>query len=646
MVRYREDIDSRAHQMRKIWCYFFIGEISNGVVPQKQKAFVPVDQERLVDGDKSFFYSTETAGSVALQCQWQFYDTQKEKEKTMKRMTAATMKKVTGTALAAAMTMGMLTACGGNTAASTTAATTTAGQTTAAATSAPETSAAQAAAASDTVINMAFGSGWSDLIPYNSAGGGYYSGFVLNLLYDRLFYVSADGSITPRAADSWEIAEDRLSVTFHLNQDARWSDGEPVTASDFIFAAGMITDKNCPANYRACYSLITGTDASGFRAEGEDLGVEALDDYTIRYTFKNKVVEDVIFPSYLIQILPLPEHLLADTDPADYLTQELWNAPVGSGPMIFKSTIPGSKLEVTSNPDYHLGAPNYAGINLQVISTTAMASSMLSGDIDVGYPPMSYDDLEPLRESDLMNYKNGSDAMQPFCLYINQRVYEDRRLNKALSLAIDRDAIAEMLQFGVAMETPFTASSRYLDPTVTYTYDPEAAKAIIDEMKADGALAEDQVLTICTPDGFRAQAANIMQQNFEAIGLNIEIQIEEAATMFAGFYDGSTGIGLVNTSAQVNPMYMKTQLTNDTTNYAGITTDEYDEIYDRFMEAGSDEERIEIAHELQQKWVEEEPIIFYSSIPHDYAFNKRMGDEIHLEDIMYYNVPVWTWNVQ
>ena len=86
--------------------------------------------------------------------------------------------------------------------------------------------------------------------------------------------------------------------------------------------------------------------------------VEAVDDYTLKMTFKSATpVEDwlLLHNKYFYV---LPQHLLGDIAPADMMSADFWNAPVGSGPCIFESEISGSELDLASNPNYILALPS------------------------------------------------------------------------------------------------------------------------------------------------------------------------------------------------------------------------------------------------------------------------------------------------
>ena len=110
--------------------------------------------------------------------------------------------------------------------------------------------------------------------------------------------------------------------------------------------------------------------------------VEAVDDYTLKMTFKSATpVEDwlLLHNKYFYV---LPQHLLGDIAPADMMSADFWNAPVGSGPCIFESEISGSELDLASNPNYHLGAPKFGKLVMKVIAATNTITSVAAGEMD------------------------------------------------------------------------------------------------------------------------------------------------------------------------------------------------------------------------------------------------------------------------
>lgn len=551
-------------------------------------------------------------------------------------------KRMAALATGVAMTAALLAGCGSSSGTASSAASGgasgTAGSTAAVSSG---TSGTYGGTATDTVT-FAMASAWKDLIPYNDASGGYYSAIVMGMLYDRLAVLDAEGNLSPRGADSWELSDDRKSITFHLSQKAKWSDGEPVTADDYVFAVKEITDPSCVADRKNVYNILENVDISG-SATG-DPGVEKVDDYTVTYHCKDTIAEAVNFQQNFIYYYPLPEHLLSNVAPADYLTADLWNAPVGSGPCIFKSTVPGSELVMTSNKNYQLGAPGFETLRIEVMATSNMASSIISGDIDLCYPYLSADDIETLKAvGGNVVVEHDDTPYQPWMIFINQLVYKDSRINQAIDLAIDRNAIAAMLKNAEAAESPILKGTKYYDESCTTTRNVEKAKELLQAAAADGSIDLSQPLVINTPSGPREQVASIIQQNLQETGLTVQVQVQEAATMFAGLFSGSVGIALVNASYSSNPMWLRSFLTNDAASYINVQDDTWDDIYNEFVAAGSEEGEIAVTKKFQQTWLEKEPVVFYAASYEDYPHSARLGNAVGLLNDSTGNVTVWNW---
>ena len=82
-------------------------------------------------------------------------------------------------------------------------------------------------------ITMAMVSAWDSIVPFDTTSS--YSDVVLDLIYDKLVYLKQDGTYEPRLADKWSMSDDNKVLTVHLNENAKWQDGEPVTADDVVF---------------------------------------------------------------------------------------------------------------------------------------------------------------------------------------------------------------------------------------------------------------------------------------------------------------------------------------------------------------------------------------------------------------------------
>ena len=139
-----------------------------------------------------------------------------------------------------------------------------------------------------TVVRCGLSNAWDSLMPYNSPSGSNYSRIIYDKIYDRLAYVHADGTLDPRGADSWESADGGLTALFHLSEKAAFHDGTPVTAQHWADTIALLTNPapDCPTLGRGAFSVLAGTDETGAAVEGESLGAQAVDTYTLKLTFK------------------------------------------------------------------------------------------------------------------------------------------------------------------------------------------------------------------------------------------------------------------------------------------------------------------------------------------------------------------------
>ena len=141
--------------------------------------------------------------------------------------------KATGAVSAAAL----MAACGGS-------------SSTASSTAPAASGAASAAAAggdySNDIITYGLTQAWDTVNPYGSSSGSLYQQLVSDKLYDRLAFIEEQGSgVTPRGAESWENTDDGMAALFHLDKNAKWHDGELVTAKDWVWTAQPSTSSVC-----------------------------------------------------------------------------------------------------------------------------------------------------------------------------------------------------------------------------------------------------------------------------------------------------------------------------------------------------------------------------------------------------------------
>ena len=301
-------------------------------------------------------------------------------------------------------------------------------------------------------------------MPYNSPSGSNYSRIIYDKLYDRLAYVHADGTLDARAAVSWESADGGYAVLFCLNEAAAFHDGTPVTAEHWVQTITLMTHPDCPAPGRSVFAVLAGTDDTG-AATGERLGVEAVEPYTLKLTFKAPTTPEDFLLDRNREFYVLPTHLLGESAPEDVLSLELWNAPVGSGPCKFVSETAGSQLVLASNPDYPLGAPGFDRLVITVMDKSNLLTSLIAGDLDY-YAfggSVSVEDAELARQAGL-TVLEGEVPNTFFELMLNNETIASAQVRRAMDLALDKQSLC--LQSTQGMGEP-TATD--LTPGTGYT---------------------------------------------------------------------------------------------------------------------------------------------------------------------------------
>ena len=415
-----------------------------------------------------------------------------------------------------------------------------------------ETSVAPTEGGSEAVtIHYGISNAWDALMPYNSVSGSNYARMVYDKIYDRLAYVHADGTLSPRAAKSWEASEDGYTAIFHLDEKAAFHDGTPVTAAHWVETFTLMTDPACPVLGRGNFSVFTGTDQDGCRVEGETFGVEAEDDYTLKLTFKTPTTPEDFLLDKNREYYVLPTHLLEGVEPAEVMELDLWDAPIGSGPCKFVSETPGSQLVLEANGDYHLGAPGFDRLVITVIDKSNLLTSLIAGDLDY-YAfggNVSAEDAAVAEEAGL-TVAEGTVPNYFYELMLNNETIPSAQLRRAIDLALDKEALC--LQSAQGLGEPAASD---LAPGTGYdsglTWRRDTAEAA--ELLAQGGYDGRTYTLACTAS--RSGLAALMQQQLAQAGVSVAIETVDSATLFSGMADGRYDMAIASHTPGALPLW-------------------------------------------------------------------------------------------
>lgn len=520
-----------------------------------------------------------------------------------------------------------------------------------AAPSAGSTSQNQAAESSgpkDEVVTMAIISTWNTLNIYNTSGT--YGQCVADQLFERMVSCTHDGEYLPRLADSWEMPEDHTSMTFHMNKNAKWHDGEPLTADDVVFTLKAVTSEKMDNYYRSKFVCLAGTDDNGICASPDDLQVEAIDDYTVKVGLKTPKDEQTVLSTLCSFLYVLPQHILDTGDYSDINGSDFWTSPVGAGPFKYVKDIAGEQLEMTANEDYYLGCPDFKTFVIKVVPATSLTAGLLNGEIDVvgaGSIPLS--DWGTIESSDNLvaeSITSYNYQYMEFNLSDGNDAFQDAAVRIAFDKAIDKQLIVDQLMAGegqVAVGPMPKYHPYYNDALEGNSYDPNAAKSALEAANFDF----NRTYRLIVPQGnqVREQSALTIQQNLKDIGIKVEIETYDFATLLEMMRNGDFDLGLLGGGSSIDPNESAVIFKpGSAQNYSLMTDGKWYDLAAKGDSLVNFNERKEAFDAYQAALVEDQPYIWLYHQNNLQAHSTRIA-EIPMEDFIWYNYEVWTWKL-
>ena len=547
------------------------------------------------------------------------------------------MLKVVAASLAGAM---LLTACGGSGGAN---------QTSAAAGGSAETSAAAEAGSTggEKVITMAQTGDWDTFMPMNTTNAG--ADNVIELMFDRLMVINTDGTFGPRLAESWETNEAQDKITYHLNENGKWQDGEPVTAEDVVYSAQVASSSEYSYLRRIRMQYFAGTDETGCETGTDSIEVAALDDHTVEFTLKAPMDPAIIYALVNRDFFIMPKHLLDSISDADLVNDAFWQKPIGSGPCIFDSMESGVSIEFKANKDYYLGAPDFDRLVFKKVQSTNLLSGLMSGDIDVlsANSQIPLADWEAAKNTQGIVTKSVPTFAYQYMAMNTARDYLTEDVRHAISLAINRQVIVDQLLQGEARIAigPLAEDHPYFDEKLLpIEYDPEKAKSMLEAAGWDSN-RELQVL-VSTGNEVREKSAILIQQDLQKIGIKTKIQTLDFPTLLTNARNGDYDLCFIGSAGSVDP---SESVPNVTAGYMNNFAQLSDPTLGQIGESGAKEitfeARKKIYDQYQEELFKQMPMAFLYHTNDLFAYNEKL--ENVREGAIDYNINknVWEWKV-
>ncbi|ODM05921.1 ABC transporter substrate-binding protein [Eisenbergiella tayi] len=459
--------------------------------------------------------------------------------------------------------------------------------------------------------------------------GGEINKYATALMFLPLMELDADLNFQGMLADSI-TTEDNRNFVVHIDEAATWSDGTPITAEDVAYTALRLTSPVIN-NTAMMYYAFEGVGDDGFVEAGADSvdGIQVIDDKTIQFTTKDSMSLTTFENSYARYLLTLPKHVIEKYTEEELSTAEWFNQPdVVSGPFYVTEFDVDHYISYKANPDYWKGAPKIDKLNIKIVDGSQLYAGLQSGEIDITQhtmsviPPEDYASVEALDNVDVVY---GSPVTNQ-SMFIQTANVPDVRVRQAMLYAINRDQLlSELLDgHGEVVDGFLSSASPFYDDSITpVTYDPEKAKALLEEAGWDG--SQTLRFYVNSGDSTFVNAATVMVAQWAAVGIKAEVQTVDFATLMsvAGTRDYDI-LAVQYTYAPVDPYPDVAWLLGGEGSWTGYGDDEVNKALTS-TQLTSDVDEIKGLYSIVDKKVQEDvPMISAYIISAQGAVNKRL----------------------
>lgn len=440
-----------------------------------------------------------------------------------------------------------------------------------------------------------------------------------------------------------EVKENGVTITFKIRDNVNWHDGKPVTAEDWAFAHEVIANPKYDGVRYGDITNVVGVEEYHDGKADSITGIEVIDEKTLKITYKQQS------PSLLtggIWTYPLAKHIFGDM-PVDKISssKEVREKPIGFGPFIVDSIVPGESVVMKKNADYWRGEPKLDSVTIKVVNPTVVVQALEKGEIDTvsEFPVDQFpanakmSNVEYLGAIDraytYIGFKLGSYDKENKSIKPDPNAkMADVKLRQAMWHAVDNDTVGKKFYHGLRWNATTLippSHPEFHDATNEgRKYDPEKAKQLLDEagykdVDGDG-IREDKngkpfVINFASMSGgdTAEPLAKYYIQAWKEVGLNVELldgRLQEFNTFYdrvgqAGdddpavdIYQGAWGVGIDvdPTGLYGNVMFNFTRWQNDKNDELlakGISKDAFDVDY-----------RKKVYNEWQQLMVDEVPV--------------------------------------
>lgn len=444
--------------------------------------------------------------------------------------------------------------------------------------------------------------------------------------FEGLVNIDLNGEIRPGVAESWE-SDDYRVWRFNLRKDAKWSNGDPVTAEDFVYSWKRLVDPNTASPYASYlqYAHVENVDdiVNG-KADPDTLGVRALDDHTFEIT--------------LSEPIPYIDKLVGHTStvPVHRATVEKygnqWTSPknfVSNGAYKLKDWVVNERIVLERNDQYWDNDKTVIDevTFLAIPSEVTDVNRYRSGEVDMTNNAIPVDLFSRLQR-DIPDEVKISPSLCTYYYEINneQAPFDDARVRAAVKLALDRDIIANKVMgqgqtpaFGFT--PPSTVDMKAIEPEwfqLTQKERNEKAKQLLADAGYGPGNPLSFTLLYNTSEAHRKvaiAAASILKQN---AGIEVKLENQEWKTFLDSRHQGNYEVARAGWCADYNEpsSFLNIMLSTSSNNTSHYKSDEFDAAMRKSITAATEDDRVKAYQEAERILDEDSalvPIYYYVS---------------------------------
>lgn len=411
-------------------------------------------------------------------------------------------------------------------------------------------------------------------------------------IYEGL-YRNVLGDVQPGMAESYTVSDDGLVYTFTLRQDAKWSDGEPVTAQDFEYGMKRLCDPAaaCPMSYLGAV-FKNGAAVTAGELPLDDLGVKALNEYTLEITLETPA-DYFLSMTSMSQFMPVRQDL-AEEYGAEFGSD--YDKQVYNGPFVVTQFGEG-RLTMAKNENYYnADSIKLDGVEVLTVADKTTAVSMFNaGELDLAEVPS---DLAPQYEGKTLSYYNGANDYA--ALNHRNEYLANKNLRLAMNYAVNREEYNLLSHNGLYEE-----NLRYVLPQVRGVEgeygteypleffplqgDMELAQQYLATALSELGLSDASEITlklvVSDADDAKKEAEVVVNQWKTNLGINVEINLVPYATRNAMLVPGSDEYDIIMSgwAPDYSDPYSYLELWYSTSGYNYLNYNSAD--YDAYIDA-------------------------------------------------------------